>query len=1530
MHRFNATRLGALLSIVMAASLAVPVHAQSSFARRRVSAGEVTGLEMGIEGTLGAVPGGRVRWYLTLHEVIRRRDLRVSPGSVIRATATYSPGAPVAEVTTDAAGRAALELVIPEDLESAPHLMLEAISPRGVRRVFEVTLELEPRYAIELHLDRMIVPERARVLAFGRVIDRARGVAAAGHEVRLQASAAGPLGPPIMLETDEAGVFSSELAMPERAGTARVVATVEGNNATVGVVVRETPTPALVVAARPEVTVARPRTTVGVDVLVRTPDGVPVANAVVEWADEVGRPEDERTIARTDAAGRARLTHETPRAIGAPFADVARGVRAVHPAFGTGEGGMSLRVARQSAFAAWAVSGGALVPGLEGRALVQLVGPDGAPLAGRAVSITIPRIGRADTTTDGDGVATIRGIVGEPIADERCGGPTAAAAEIVIDGAREGTCLRVDPDATLTVRAEAIASGRAQVTIARRSEVSRAPVVLSALVRRAGGWAPIAEVSIAGGASTVELPLPEDVRGEVWLRARVIVEGARQVRGGGTLAWIGAARRPLTISAGAGGARVEGVEASETVAVLALDPERADALRAAARASLGPVLAAIDEGAGEARLRMLLAERTPTDEAVSAVLREGEVVSLPLPEEPARLGLLRDPWRTRARFVRGRIGRLMLAVEDYVSTHVTSDRDDVAVRDGRGWRFNEAILEAALGNAGLGGEGAAALDGEPLDIDALYALDPSFRYDNVARRITRERLWRVYSLLRELVRDRQLDVSWARRGDPAQYLVAMLEAQDVGWSSIYPERDHLFDGWGNPLALRPSRGRGRFTFLEPVPGWELVSAGPDGRLGTGDDMVDPFARVLPSGGLYAEAVGEDALLARLGTVALGRAAAETLGEVFAVEDASDDGSDASAGAARALPSRLVPAVMGPVPMAPQAEVLGGIGDAARSWTLPRERRRYAAIALRFSGTQPVSSARTELVAGSRVAVRAQLPSVLRPGDALDVPLAVVRLTEESAREGERATSGEADAFEVEVSSRGGALSIEHDRSRIRLRARRPGIAIVRVSVRSGGHEEWSREARVRVVPEGQLRARHASALVLDRHELAAEVPAGATPWRARLVLSAPRTIDRDPMLAAARDAHPAPFAWAAALRGEDVDPALLAAVTRQSAGPGFSSSLEAACALTAWASADERSPTASVVSTLAGQLGDDVAMRAAVLAALAPSAPGGIDGGGDPVAAIAVRIREDGWRALATTSDRPTAMARMAAALLLADRRDAPGLALLARARAAIVRDAYGRPSLPGEAAQAGDGWIGTLALSIAARQAGDDGLADELGRAAASRLYLASRTGVEGAFWLVAASVYGAFGVDAPSDLAVLVNGAPRAIDLSGGVVEVALAAGDRVSVTGAAVLARVESRFVAQPRAEGVGPLIVSVEGEPGRLGDRSAYELIVSGRDEAAVGAPVIEIAVPSAAVLDEAALASLRRASAVRRVDGVDGAGRVRVHLAELPEGGVHRLPLPWRWIAAGEMRGLDVAAYDASRPWELTVLEARAITVEAEQ
>ncbi|HEY8427910.1 MAG TPA: hypothetical protein VIL20_06025, partial [Sandaracinaceae bacterium] len=609
-----------------------------------------------------------------------------------------------------------------------------------------------------------------------------------------------------------------------------------------------------------------------------------------------------------------------------------------------------------------------LVPGLPGRVLVRIVGADGEPVADRAIALEMPRLGgRLTATTDRDGVAVLEGIVGEPSADEDCGGPTAAAAELAVGGVRETFCLAVDPDATLVVRAPPIEpSRRVRLEILRRSSVARRPVVVDALVHAGDGWAPVASASLAAGESRLWLALPDDVAGEVWLRARPVLEGSRQVRGGGVLAWVGPAPRGVALVADARSARVEGAAGSDTLAVFALEPERADALLASLARVLGPVGAAIDAAASEARVRMLLATRTPRDEAVSAVLREGEIVVLPLPDRPAELGLLRDPWRTRARFVRGRIGRIMRAVESYVAFSVPGALEEVAVREARGHRFNAAILEAALSHAGLGGENATALDGEPLDVAALRAMDPAFTYDNVARRITRERLWRAAWMLRQLVRDRQLDLPWARRGDPAQYLAAMLEADDVEWEEA-PERSHLFDAWGRPFALRPARGRARFTFLEPVPGWEIVSAGPDGRFGTGDDLADPFARVLPSGGLYAEAVGEDELLARLNGVALGRATAETLGELFEVpelEHAEEHDVTIALGSA---PPRLRPSEIGPVAVAPPLDALGAVGPAgngARTWTLPPERRRHSAVAIRFSASVPPSSARTELVAGA--------------------------------------------------------------------------------------------------------------------------------------------------------------------------------------------------------------------------------------------------------------------------------------------------------------------------------------------------------------------------------------------------------------------------------------------------------------------------------------------------------------------------------------------------------------------------------------
>jgi len=342
---------------------------------------------------------------------------------------------------------------------------------------------------------------------------------------------------------------------------------------------------------------------------------------------------------------------------------------------------------------------------------------------------------------------------------------------------------------------------------------------------------------------------------------------------------------------------------------------------------------------------------------------------------------------------------------------------------------------------------------------------------------------------------------------------------------------------------------------------------------------------------------------------------------------------------------------------------------------------------------------------------------------------------------------------------------------------------------------------------------------------------------------------------------------------------------------------------------------------------DDLATRAAVLAALAPSAPATL-GGGDPTWALVTALREDGWRALASASDEPAVMARMAAALLLADRDDSRGRALLERAEAALEEDEWGRRWVPGSPDRAGDGWIGTLALAIAARQVDASALADELGRVALTRLYLADRTGPEGAFWALAASVYGVFGVEAPAEVSLELDGAATALDVSDGVATRATSDGATVRVrSDAPVWARVQARYLV-PLAEADGGAVgVSLEGIAGRAGQRAGYELVATNGSDATVGAPVIEVVLPAAARLDAQSRAAIERQDTVVSVGPVDGAGVVRLRLAPLAADAEARVTLPWRWIAAGRVAGPSLVAYDASTPWRMTVRPGEALTLE---
>ncbi|HBQ12069.1 MAG TPA: hypothetical protein DEF51_13280, partial [Myxococcales bacterium] len=83
-------------------------------------------------------------------------------------------------------------------------------------------------------------------------------------------------------------------------------------------------------------------------------------------------------------------------------------------------------------------------------------------------------------------------------------------------------------------------------------------------------------------------------------------------------------------------------------------------------------------------------------------LRAGRPVAVPAPANPEQEGLLNDPWRTRARFVTGRLALIFRALEQYVAASIPERTEDVAVQGPRGFTFNGQILESVAESGSLG------------------------------------------------------------------------------------------------------------------------------------------------------------------------------------------------------------------------------------------------------------------------------------------------------------------------------------------------------------------------------------------------------------------------------------------------------------------------------------------------------------------------------------------------------------------------------------------------------------------------------------------------------------------------------------------------------------------------------------------------------------------------------------------------------------------------------------------------------------
>lgn len=196
------------------------------------------------------------------------------------------------------------------------------------------------------------------------------------------------------------------------------------------------------------------------------------------------------------------------------------------------------------------------------------------------------------------------------------------------------------------------------------------------------------------------------------------------------------------------------------------------------------------------------------------------------PKVPARWAV--DPVLVRRQQVEGQIQSFGWALYNYVAgDRAFMDYD----RASKKWRLKPGLFEAALKNWGITPNQKDPF-GKPYTLDSLAQIDKNFTVDRLARAATLQRMQQLFWAWINYANQNQ--AKWLKNGRwefPETVLADAMKSQRLPafWGK---------DAWGNPIKL-VKRDKKR----EHQSGWthldyhDLVSAGPDGKFGTEDDVT---------------------------------------------------------------------------------------------------------------------------------------------------------------------------------------------------------------------------------------------------------------------------------------------------------------------------------------------------------------------------------------------------------------------------------------------------------------------------------------------------------------------------------------------------------------------------------------------------------------------------------------------------------------------------------------------------------------------
>ena len=522
----------------------------------------------------------------------------------------------------------------------------------------------------------------------------------------------------------------------------------------------------------------------------------------------------------------------------------------------------SIDVGQKRGFVTLTAEGGELVPGLEQRVVVEMWGDDGNAMVGKFSA----KGDGLDTTftTNEHGEAEITWKVPKGIGAKRdvgpCPGTVAAQVTLravdsgdnakrafggaLVDSGGMPLCLSVRRDGSLVVRPEKL--------VLREGDMLPLTVLggdkraASVIVEQASGAQAVAQWTKDAG-NIKELKIPNGAAGVVTVHvAAPKVDGPTETVSAAVL--VLPKRLPKIVGSIAGGRAVPGGKV--TISAV-LGDEAGKPLTGSVAAvvidklgggSFGPL------GQMDTRknlCRSLSVQEKRCDEALLGgaaldPLRRARLRA----EKP--IGPMSDPAATAKTDMDATFRDVVRSLEGAVfeASQAVETLPDVRRKEGTRYKFNPELMTLvtdAMEKKPL------TPGGEVVSLPDVIGIDPQITYDNVGKRVTRLKLFTVLSALR--TSRMGMDADEPIFTDPNVFLRKLMRDGAVSDSA-------MLDPWGGRFSFYKTAGE-HIPFVSVKKGWELRSSGPDGKLGTGDDVKSPFERVLKSNSPYARATDED-------------------------------------------------------------------------------------------------------------------------------------------------------------------------------------------------------------------------------------------------------------------------------------------------------------------------------------------------------------------------------------------------------------------------------------------------------------------------------------------------------------------------------------------------------------------------------------------------------------------------------------------------------------------------------------------------